>query len=168
MTTLFSGVSKQNLQTTLFCGVTKEELQGEGICIDLLIDGGTSDEKLNIYELKTWEYLLEKYNYVDIIFIDGGIYGSFQTFEVKEKVLNIIQRFCKKGLIIYGNHLLKRFNIPNVKSCTDLLQRSKNLPFTYIPIKEYTSTNFKIAYNNSAYLKKIQKVRVSTEYVCKF
>ena len=152
----------------LFCGVTREELQGEGICIDLLIDGGSSDEQLNIYELETWTYLLEKYNCIDIIFIDGGIYGSFKTVEVKEKVLNIIQTFCKKGLIIYGNHLLKRFNIPDVNTCTDLLRRNQNLPFTYIPVERYTMENFKYAYNNSAYLKKIQKIRVTTEYICKF
>ena len=57
LTTLFSNF-KQNSNIVLLCDkgrVTRRIV----ICIDLLIDGGTSDEKLNIYELKAWEYLLE-------------------------------------------------------------------------------------------------------------
>lgn len=157
----------------LYCGVTKEEIFPSeifkpGICVDLLIDGGTSDEPLNIYEVDTWKQLLEKYKDVDYIFIDGGIYGSFNTVESKKEILNIIQVFCKKALIIYGEHMLKRFYTIGVRKGTDLLQRHQQLPFTYIPVQQYTMENFKAAYNQSHLLTRMQKLRVITEYSSKF
>ena len=36
----------------LYCGVTKEEIFEPGICVDMMIDGGTADEPLNIYEVE--------------------------------------------------------------------------------------------------------------------
>ena len=157
----------------LYCGVTKEEIFPSeifkpGICVDLLIDGGTSDEPLNIYEVDTWKQLLEKYKNVDYIFIDGGIYGSFNTVESKKEILNIIQVFCKKALIIYGEHILKRFYTIGVRKGTDLLQRHGNIPFTYIPVQQYTMENFKAAYNQSHLLTRMQKLRVMSEYSSKF
>ena len=70
----------------LYCGVTKEEIFEPGICVDMMIDGGTADEPLNIYEVGTWKQLLEKYKDVDYIFIDGGIYGSFKDLESKKEI----------------------------------------------------------------------------------
>tara|TARA_X000000950_G_C13843796_1_gene631396 strand:+ start:986 stop:1450 length:465 start_codon:yes stop_codon:yes gene_type:complete len=152
----------------LYCGVTKEEIFEPGICVDMMIDGGTADEPLNIYEVDTWKQLLEKYNDVDYIFIDGGIYGSFKTLENKKEILDIIQIFCKKALIIYGEHILKRFYTIGVRNGKDLLQREENLPFTYIPVGQYTMENFKAAYNQSHLLTRMQKLRVMTEYSSKF
>tara|TARA_B100001059_G_C17785909_1_gene557063 strand:+ start:528 stop:1016 length:489 start_codon:yes stop_codon:yes gene_type:complete len=160
----------------LYCGVTKEEIFGFEssplpiICVDLMIDGGTADEPLNIYEVDTWKQLLEKYKDVDYIFIDGGIYGSFKDLESKKEILDIIQIFCKKALIIYGDHMLKRFRpyTIGVRKGKDLLQREQNLPFTYIPVRQYTMDNFKAAYNQSHLLTRMQKLRVMTEYSSKF
>lgn len=157
----------------LYCGVTKEEIFPEdifapGICVDLMIDGGTSDEPLNIYLVDTWKQLLEKYKEVEYIFIDGGIYGSFDTLESKKAILDIIQVFCKKALIIYGEHMLKRFYTIGVRKGKDLLQRHQGLPFTYIPVRQYTMENFKAAYNQSSLLTRMQKIRVMTEYSSKF
>ena len=154
----------------LYCGVTKEEIStcGPGICVDLLIDGGTADEQLNIYKVDTWKQLLEKYKNVDYIFIDGGIYGSFQNLESKNEILSIIQIFCTKALIIYGEHMLRRFYTIGVRQGKDLLQRDQILPFTYIPIRQYTMDNFKSAYNKSSYLTRMQKIRVMSEYSSKF
>jgi len=152
----------------LYCGVTKEEIFEPGICVDMMIDGGTADEALNIYEVDTWKQLLEKYKTIDYIFIDGGIYGSFDTVESKKEILDIIQNFCKKGLIIYGDHMLKRFYTIGVQKGKDLLQRHLNLPFTYIPVQQYTMENFKAAYNQSHLLTRMQKLRVITEYSSKF
>ena len=157
----------------LFCGVTKEELVNlqeydDSICVDLLIDGGTADEVLDIHEVNTWIHLLKKYKTVDYIFIDGGIYGSFNTLEDKEKICNIIQNFCKKALLIYGEHVLKRFYTVGVRSGKDLLKRNHNLPFTYIPVKQYSMSNFDNAYQKSSYLTRLQKIRVIAEYASKF
>lgn len=157
----------------LYCGVTKEEIFPSeifepGICVDLMIDGGTADEPLNIYLVDTWKQLLEKYKEVDYIFIDGGIYGSFDTVESKKAILDIIQVFCKKALIIYGEHMLKRFYTIGLRKGNDLLQRHQNLPFTYIPVAQYTMENFKAAYNQSHLLTRMQKLRVMSEYSCKF
>ncbi len=152
----------------LYCGVTKEEIFEPGICVDLLIDGGTSDEPLNIYEVDTWKQLLEQYKQVDYIFIDGGIYGYFDTVESKKEILDIIQNFCKKALIIYGEHMLKRFYTIGVRKGKDLLQRHEKLPFTYIPVQQYTMENFKAAYNQSHLLTRMQKLRVMSEYSSKF
>tara|TARA_B100000519_G_C14080792_1_gene361439 strand:+ start:21 stop:500 length:480 start_codon:yes stop_codon:yes gene_type:complete len=157
----------------LYCGVTKEEIFPSeifepGICVDLMIDGGTADEALNIYLVDTWKHLLKKYKDVDYIFIDGGIYGSFDTVQNKKEILNIIQVFCKKGLIIYGDHMLNRFYTDGVRKGKDLLQRHQNLPFTYIPVHQYTMENFKAAYNQSALLTRMQKLRVISEYSSKF
>ena len=152
----------------LYCGVTKEEIKQDGVCVDLLIDGGKADEQLNIYHLKSWTYLLEKYKTFDYIFIDGGIFGNFDTIKIKEKIINIIQKICEKGLIIYGEHLLRRFNIEGICKGEDLLQRKQNLPFTYIPIQQYTMKNFDLAYNKSSLFQRMQKIRVITEYQSKF
>lgn len=157
----------------LYCGVTKEEIFptdmfAPGICVDLMIDGGTSDEPLNIYLVDTWKQLLEKYKEVDYIFIDGGIYGSFKDLESKKAILDIIQVFCKKALIIYGDHMLKRFYTIGVRKGKDLLQRHQDLPFTYIPVRQYTMDDFKAAYNQSHLLTRMQKIRVMTEYSSKF
>ena len=151
----------------LYCGVTKEEILKPGICVDLMIDGGTADEPLNIYLVDTWKQLLEKYKEVDYIFIDGGIYGSFKDLESKKEILDIIQVFCKKALIIYGEHMLKRFYTLGVRNGKDLLQR-QNLPFTYIPVQQYTMSNFKAAYNQSHLLTRMQKLRAMVEYSSKF
>jgi len=152
----------------LYCGVTKEEIFEPGICVDIMIDGGTADEPLNIYEVDTWKQLLEKYKQVDYIFIDGGIYGYFDTVESKKEILDIIQNFCKKALIIYGEHMLKRFYTIGVRNGKDLLQRHGNIPFTYIPVQQYTMENFKAAYNQSHLLTRMQKLRVMSEYSSKF
>lgn len=157
----------------LYCGVTKEEIFpveifAPGICVDLTIDGGTADEPLNIYVVDTWKHLLEKYKEIEYIFIDGGIYGSFDTLDKKKEVIGIIQQLCKKGLIIYGDHMLHRFPTDGVRQGKDLLQRQENLPFTYIPVEQYTVENFKAAYNKSAYLSRLQKIRVIAEYSGKF
>jgi len=152
----------------LYCGVTREEIKEEGICVDLMIDGGTSDVPLNIYLVETWKHLLKTYKDVDYIFIDGGIYGSFANLESKNEILNIIQIFCKKALIIYGDHILKRFYTIGVRKGKDLLQRNDNIPFTYIPVRQYTMENFKTAYNKSYLLTRMQKLRVITEYNAKF
>lgn len=152
----------------LYCGVTKEELVQHGICVDLLIDGGTSDEQLNIYHMQTWKYLLEKYKEVEFIFIDGGIYGGFESIESKTKIVNVIQKFCKGSIIIYGNHMLKRFSIKNIKEGNDLLERKCDIPFTCIPVEQYTMENFHDAYKKSTYLTNMQKVRVNSEYYNKF
>ena len=157
----------------LYCGVTKEEIFPydafkKGICVDMMIDGGTADEALNIYKVDTWKQLLEKYKDVDYIFIDGGIYGSFDTVESKKEILDIIQLFCKKALIIYGEHMLRRFYTIGVRKGKDLLQRHQNLPFTYIPVQQYTMENFKAAYNQSHLLTRMQKLRVMSEYSSKF
>lgn len=152
----------------LYCGITREEICEPGICVDLMIDGGTADEPLNIYLVDTWKQLLEKYKEVDYIFIDGGIYGSFKDLESKKEILDIIQVFCKKALILYGDHMLKRFYTIGVRKGNDLLQRNDNIPFTYIPVRQYTMENFKTAYNKSYLLTRMQKLRVITEYNAKF
>ena len=157
-------------QMILCCGVTREELVSdrECVCVDLLIDGGTADEQLNFYKLDTWKKLIEKYTEIDYIFIDGGIYDSFNTLEEKEEVIKIIQKFCKKGLIIYGDHMLKRFFTTGVRQGKDLLQRNLNVPFTFIPVEQYTMENFRLAYHKASYLSRLQKVRVASEFNCKF
>ena len=152
----------------LYCGITREEICEPGICVDLMIDGGTADEPLNIYLVDTWKQLLEKYKEVDYIFIDGGIYGSFKDLESKKEILDIIQVFCKKALILYGDHILKRVYTIGVRKGKDLLQRHQDLPFTYIPVRQYTMENFKTAYNQSSLLTRMQKLRVITEYSSKF
>lgn len=152
----------------LYCGVTKEEIFTPGICVDLMIDGGTADEPLNIYLVDTWKQLLEKYKEVDYIFIDGGIYGSFKDLESKKAILDIIQVFCKKALIIYGEHILKRFYTLGVRNGKDLLRRHQKLPFTFIPVQQYTMRNFKAAYNQSHLLSRMQKLRAMVEYSSKF
>lgn len=152
----------------IYCGVTKEEIFAPGICVDLMIDGGTADEPLNVYLVDTWKHLKRKYKSVEYIFIDGGIYGSFETLDTKKEVINIIQQVCKKGLIIYGRHMLRRFSIPSVCKGEDILQREQNLPFTYIPVEAYTMQNFKLAYDMSLYLTQLQKLRVMSEYSSKF
>ena len=64
--------------------------------------------------------------------------------------------------------MLKRFYTIGVRKGKDLLQRNDNIPFTYIPVRQYTMENFKTAYNKSYLLTRMQKLRVITEYNAKF
>ena len=63
--------------------------------------------------------------------------------------------------------MLKRFYTLGVRNGKDLLQR-QNLPFTYIPVQQYTMSNFKAAYNQSHLLTRMQKLRAMVEYSSKF
>lgn len=157
----------------LCCGVTREELKANHehtICVDLLVDGGTSDHKYNIFYEKTWQKLLRKYgeNAFTYIFIDGGMYGSFQTVDVKGKVMNILQKLCSKGIILYGHHLFLRFSITGVKLIHDLLERPEKLPFSYIPIEKYNMKTFDTVLIKCTHLQRLQRVRTTVEYYSKF
>ena len=86
----------------LYCGVTKEEIFEPGICVDMMIDGGTADEPLNIYEVGTWKQLLEKYKDVDYIFIDGWIYGSFKDLKNSLRMTSLSKLIPEYAINVVG------------------------------------------------------------------
>jgi hypothetical protein len=130
----------------LCCGVTKEEVAHPCTTVDILLYGGTTDVEGNVYHVKTWRTVESKFpDGFETVFIDGGIHNNFKNLEEKELILNIIHTICKKKVIIYGDHLLRRYNVGEAKTCPDPLARHEDVMFTEIPIQQYTLENMKLA-----------------------
>lgn len=151
----------------LACGVTREEIkESNWLSCDLLVDGGTTDIQLNIYDLTTWQYILDKYGEkaFQIIFFDGGLYDKFTNVQEKSEAVTLIQKLCVRGIVKYGTHMLLRGKKKDVVLCDDPLKRGMNLPFTYIPIQMYTMANMSEIFRGSLRASSYRSIRMRTEF----
>lgn len=153
----------------LYCGVVREEITLPGVCVDMLLYEGTTDIQGDIYEVDTWKLIKKKYpEKFSSIFIDGGIHNRFSSLNEKNEIMEIMRSLCTDNIIIYGKHLFQRYCVDGVTLCEDILKREQNLPFTNIPVAQYTMKNFQRIMSIVGNKNHFKSLRCNMEYKLKF